>query len=59
MVFGVCPPIAIIEDQVKYAVRRGILAAYVSCDTAPQTKRSVIEGCYQLVLIGPELLLSK
>ena len=59
VVLVVCPLVAIMEDQVKDAVRRGLLAAYISCDTAPQTKRSVIEGCYQLVFIGPEMLLSK
>ena len=47
------------EDQVKDAVRRSLLAVYILCDTVPQTKRSVIEGCYQLVFIGPEMLLSK
>ena len=47
------------EDQVKDAVRRDLVAAYILCDTAPQAKRSVIEGCYQLVFIGPEILLSK
>ena len=59
VVLVVCPLIAIMEDQVKDAVRRGLLAAYISCDTAPQTKRSIIEGCYQLVFIGSEMLLSK
>ena len=59
VVLVVCPLVAIMEDQVKDAVRRDLLAAYILCDTAPQTKRSVIEGCYQLVFIGPEVLLSK
>ena len=36
-----------------------LLAACILCDTVPQSKRSVIEGCYQLVFIGPEMLLSK
>ena len=59
MVLVVCPLVTIAEDQVKDAVRRNLLAAYILCDTAPQTKRSVIEGYYQLVFIGPEMLLSK
>ena len=36
-----------------------LLSACILCDTAPQTKRSVIEACYQLVFIGPEMMLSK
>ena len=48
--FWLCPLVAIMVDQVKDAVRRGLL---------PQTKLSAIEGCYQLVFIGPEMLLSK
>ena len=52
----VCPLVAIMEDQVKNAVRRGLLAACISCDTVLQTRISAIEGCYQL---GPEMLLSK
>ena len=59
MVLVVCPLVTIAEDQVKDAVRRNLLAAYIFCDTAPQTKRSIIEGCYQLVSVGPEMLLSK
>ena len=53
VVLVVCPLVAIMEDQVKDAVRRGLLAAYILCDTAPQTKRS------GLVFNGPEMLLSK
>ena len=53
------PLVAIVEDQVKDFVRRDRVAVYILCDTAPQTKRSVIEGCYQLIFIGPEMLLSK
>ena len=41
VVLVVCPLVAIIEDQVKDAVRRGLLTAYILCD-ASQTKRSVI-----------------
>ena len=36
-----------------------LLAACISCDTVPQTRISAIEGCYQLVFSGPEMLLSK
>ena len=42
-----CPLVAIVEDQVKDSVRRDLVAVY--------TKRSVIEGCYQLIFIGPEV----
>lgn len=44
----VFPLVAITEDQVKDVVRRGLLAAYILCDTAPQTKRSVIERLLSL-----------
>ena len=56
----VCPLVAIMEDQVKDAVRRGLFTGCMYlCDAVPQTKRSVIKSCYQLVFIGPEMLLSK
>ena len=44
VVLVVCPLIAIMEDQVKDAVRRGPLAAYILCDTTLQTKRSLKVG---------------
>ena len=44
--FSCMSSFAIVEDQVKDAVIRDLLAAYILCDTAPQTKRS---DCYILV----------
>ena len=37
----------------------GVYWLCIFCDTVPQTKRSVIECCYQLVFIGQEILLSE
>ena len=37
----------------------GVYWLCIFCDTVPQTKKSVIEGCYQLVFIGQEMLLSE
>ena len=59
IVLVVTPLIAIMEDQVKDAVRKGLTAECVSSSTSPDIKRRVIQGYYQLVFIVPELLLSK
>ena len=56
IVVVVSPLKALMKDQVAHCLSRGLSAADVSSASDRDTRRKILEGCYQIVFMSPESL---
>ena len=58
MVVVVSPLIALMEDQVASYSAKGLKSTFIDSESDSDTKQSVSDGVYQIVLFSPEALIS-